>query len=538
MSNSSLVSYTKISPNKTSPRNHAIDTITIHCVVGQLSAEQIASCFVNSSAQASCNYGIGTDGRIALIVEEKDRSWCSGGKLAPINGITGSINDHRAITIECACDRTHPYAINDAVYKSLIELCADICKRNGIKELKWKGDKSLVGKVDQQNMTVHRWFANKECPGDYIYERLGQIAADVNKKLGVSDATIDVEPEKAEAEDTSNYTKIMGKPVATVEQMLAHIRKKNPNVPQSVIDMIPFYLSEGNAEGVAGDVAFAQSCIETGNFVFPESTCAVTLDQNNFAMMGVVTTFAKGLSFDTPQLGIRAQIQHLKAYASTDALNGECIDPRFKYVTRGSAPYVEWLGMQENPQGKGWASAKGYGSSILRVLNEVRSIKVEAEEPAAKPVETESETVQNNSNPTIRSGSTGSYVKKAQERLNAHGASLNVDGSFGPLTLAAVKKFQKEKGLDVDGVVGPKTWAALEAEPEKVESATKVEEFKSYMVKVTSAALNVRSGPGTNYGVNMCIRDKGTYTIVAESNGWGKLKSGAGWINLNYTTKV
>lgn len=184
MSNSSLVSYTKISPNRTSPRNHVIDTITIHCVVGQLSAEGICGCFTNPSVKASCNYGIGTDGRIALCVEEKDRSWCS----------SSSRNDNRAITIECASDMTHPYAINDKVYKSLIELCADICRRNNIKELKWKADKSLIGQVDKQNMTVHRWFANKACPGDYIYNRLGNIASEVNAKLGVSGSTPSVTP--------------------------------------------------------------------------------------------------------------------------------------------------------------------------------------------------------------------------------------------------------------------------------------------------------------------------------------------------------
>lgn len=176
MSNSSLVSYTKISPNRTSPRNHKIDTITIHCVVGQLSAESICGCFTSPERKASCNYGIGTDGRVALCVEEQDRSWCS----------SNAANDHRAVTIECASDKTDPYAINDNVYKALIELCADICKRNDIKELKWKADKSLIGQTDKQNMTVHRWFANKSCPGDYIYNRLGQIAAEVNAKLSSS----------------------------------------------------------------------------------------------------------------------------------------------------------------------------------------------------------------------------------------------------------------------------------------------------------------------------------------------------------------
>lgn len=186
MSNSSLISYTKISPNKTSPRNHAIDTITIHCVVGQCTVEALGTRFAQASVKASSNYGIGSDGRIGMYVEEKDRSWCS----------SNSANDNRAITIECASDTKHPYAINDKVYASLIKLCADICKRNGIKELKWKGDKSLIGKPDQQNMTVHRWFAAKACPGDYIYERLGQIASEVNALLKGGSASIPNGPDK------------------------------------------------------------------------------------------------------------------------------------------------------------------------------------------------------------------------------------------------------------------------------------------------------------------------------------------------------
>lgn len=173
MTNSKLVSYTKISPHKNVNRNHKIDTITIHCYVGQATVESMGAWFANPNAHASCNYGIGVDGRIGMFVEEKDRSWCS----------SSSSNDNRAITIECASDKTEPYAINDKVYASLIKLCADICKRNGIKELKWKADKSLIGKVDKQNMTVHRWFANKSCPGEYIYSRYGQIADEVNALL-------------------------------------------------------------------------------------------------------------------------------------------------------------------------------------------------------------------------------------------------------------------------------------------------------------------------------------------------------------------
>ena len=190
-SNSPLVTYTLISPNRTKNRNHAIDTITIHCFVGQVNAKRGCEVFQPSSKKASCNYVVGFDGSIGLCVGEKDRSWCTGGtdgKGNPIrvNGISGSSNDYQAITIEVASYNTHPYAITDKAMAALIELCADICRRNGIKKLLWKGDKNLVGKVDQQNLTVHRWFANKACPGDYIYQRLGDIATKVNVKLGAS----------------------------------------------------------------------------------------------------------------------------------------------------------------------------------------------------------------------------------------------------------------------------------------------------------------------------------------------------------------
>lgn len=173
MSNSSLVQYTRISPNRTANRTHAIDTITIHCTVGQVSVETLGNIFAKPTARASSNYGIGFDGRIGMYVEEKDRSWCS----------SNAANDHRAITIEVASDKSHPYAVNNMAYASLIKLLADICKRNGIKKLLWKGNKSLIGQIDQQNMTAHRWFASKACPGDWLYSRFGEIAAAVNALL-------------------------------------------------------------------------------------------------------------------------------------------------------------------------------------------------------------------------------------------------------------------------------------------------------------------------------------------------------------------
>lgn len=189
MSNSSLVDCTVLSPNHSGKRTHKIDRITPHCVVGQLSAEAIGGCFTSPSRQASCNYGIGYDGRVCLIVDEANRSWCS----------SSSANDQRAVTIECASDKVAPYTMNSAVYNKLVDLCADICKRNGIKKLLWFADKNKSLSYEPANgeavLTVHRWFANKSCPGDWLYNRLGDLAARVNAKLGSGGAAPQKHPD-------------------------------------------------------------------------------------------------------------------------------------------------------------------------------------------------------------------------------------------------------------------------------------------------------------------------------------------------------
>ena len=178
MSNSPLVDCTVLSPNHSGKRTKPLKRITPHCVVGQLKAEAIGGCFTNPSRQASCNYGIGTEGRVCLVVPEDCRSWCS----------SSNDNDQQAATIECASDKTHPYAMNSAVYNKLVDLCVDICKRNGAKKLLWISDKnkalSYVPKDDEMIITVHRWFANKSCPGDWLYNRLGELASTVTAKLG------------------------------------------------------------------------------------------------------------------------------------------------------------------------------------------------------------------------------------------------------------------------------------------------------------------------------------------------------------------
>ncbi|MGF0032596.1 peptidoglycan recognition protein family protein [Bariatricus sp. SGI.154] len=180
--NSSLVNCTVKSPNHSGRRTHSIDRITPHCVVGQLSAEGIGSCFP-AGREASCNYGIGKDGRVCLIVDEANRSWCT----------SSNANDQRAVTIECASDTTDPYTMTNAVYEKLIKLCVDICKRNGKKKLLWFADKNkslnYSPKADEMVLTVHRWFANKSCPGDWLYSRLGDVAKRVTAQLGGGTST-------------------------------------------------------------------------------------------------------------------------------------------------------------------------------------------------------------------------------------------------------------------------------------------------------------------------------------------------------------
>lgn len=380
-------------------REHPLTRVTIHHAVMVGNARMVAASF-RGTDKKSATYAIGNDGSIVQCVKEEDTPWTS----------NSFDNDSRAITIEVGNSSVKkPWPISDAAMEALICLLVDICQRNpGIGRLRYTGD--LSG-----NLTMHKWFYNTQCPGDYLTEKFGWIADEVNKRLDaanvpkvttVYDLSAVGLPEtlaegiRAELEsagysavltarevrqelpvtpaEPEGYHSIAGEAVATAAQMIAYIKAKRPGVEQSVIDMIPLYLTEGKAEGIAGDIAFAQSCVETGLFALPQETCAVKLSQNNFAMMGVTSTFAQGESFATPQIGIRAQIQHLKAYANAEALKGVCVDPRFKLVTRGSAPYVEWLGQKENPQGKGWASSAGYGKKILDALAEIRGTQAPA----------------------------------------------------------------------------------------------------------------------------------------------------------------
>ena len=333
MSNSPLVVYTKLSPNHSGKRTKKIDTITIHCMAGNCSVETCGNLFASSSRQASSNYGIGTDGRIALYVDEANRSWCT----------SSNANDQRAVTIEVANNGGAPdWPVSAKAYAALLDLVTDICKRNGIKKLVWSTSKNdRVNHLNGCNMTAHRDYAAKACPGDYLYNREGEIAAEVNRRLGSGSST----------------------------------------------------------PATGGSTGTAAADINVGDEV---------------------------------------EFTGTRHYVSATATNASSCKPGKAKVT---------------------AIAKG----------------------------------------------------------KAH-----------PYHLIAVSG----GGSTVYG------WTdAADIKTSSASTAT------SYLVKVTTDVLNIRKGPGTNYGTNGAIRDKGTYTIVAESTGagasmWGKLKSGAGWISLDYTKKV
>ena len=244
--NSSLVSYTKLSPNHSGQRTHSIDRITPHCVVGQCSVETLGSIFLPTSRQASCNYGIGADGRVGMYVEEKNRSWCSSS-----NG-----NDQRAVTIECASDTTAPYAFKDVVYQKLITLCIDICKRNEKTKLLWLGDKDKTlnysPAADEMVLTVHRWFANKSCPGDWMYARMGDLASKVTAALGDTATTpkqlYRVRKTWSDSKSQKGAYKILANAKACAD--------KNPGYSVFDADGNAVYTSGEGALGITGDTSF------------------------------------------------------------------------------------------------------------------------------------------------------------------------------------------------------------------------------------------------------------------------------------------
>lgn len=389
MSNSTLVTYTRISPHKTPSRSHAIDTITIHCIVAQWTAKQGCDYFATTSAQCSSNYIVGKDGSIGLAVEEKDRSWCT----------SSSANDNRAVTIEVASDRTHPYAVTDKALEALIELVADICKRNGIKKLVWSTNKSdRLNHRNGCNMTVHCDYANKSCPGEYLYSRHGYIAEQVNKKLGVN-VQVEIEKEEFAEYEVGDVVNFIGKThYASASAIVGSSCKQGEAriTATSKGAKHPYHLvrTHGSKSTVYGWVN-ASDIEEKGNTAVPE----------------------KDTKIDTVK---EVQTWLNNSYNAKLVVDGE-------YGPKTKAALVKVL-----QKALGVYVDGSYGN---QTNNAVKNLKV---------------------------GSSGNAVRALQGLLVCNGYSdAYVDGDYGNGTYNSVKAYQKKKGLYVDGIAGKATFSAL-----------------------------------------------------------------------------
>lgn len=426
--------------------SRAIAYVVLHYTgnKGPDTAKANANYFKTTDVQASAHFTV-DDSNIYQCIALKDVAWHVGAKT-----YYNECRNATSIGIEMCCTAGN-YRVGAKTIENAAQLTAALCRLIGVK----------ASAVDVY-VVRHYDVTHKECPAQMAGKNNLEWAAFLARVKAI-----------LERDDTVGYTSIAGTAKATTAQMTAYIKSVNSKVPQSVIDMVPLYLSEGKTEGIRGDLAFAQSCLETGNFMFKGS--AVTLDQNNFCGMGVTSNGMNGNSFATPQMGIRAQIQHLKAYANKEALVNECIDPRFKYVTRGSIPYVDLLGIQENPKKIGWSAGKNYGPQILDILS--RILKVAASD--AETTTTTTATASTTSSNLLRKGDRGDTVKLLQHRLNLTGCSLTEDGIWGAKTDTAVRNFQYKAGLTVDGIVGPLTQAKL------IQDAitTRAAELAAYIIK-------------------------------------------------------
>ena len=356
--------------------------IVIHYTGSFGTAEQNCRYFANGDRKASAHYFVGYDGEIWQSVEDENVAWHCGAK----EYVHPDCRNANSLSIElCAQKRNRDsrkaededWYFEDSTVEAAVELTRYLMMKYDVPAANVLRHYDVTGKICPapyvHNTTQHTWEEFKEAVSrredvDWIGQiiklliEIGRVLYDFlkGKKAGDDD-------------DDRHMTHIMGKPQVSADQIEAYIISKNPNAARYAKQLADTYIEEGKDEGVRGDIAAAQAMLETGNLTFAGS--AVTLDQNNFCGMGVTSNGMKGCSFETMREGVRAQIQHLKAYASKEELKNNCVDPRYKFVEKGCAPYVEWLGQKENPNGRGWASGEGYGSKICRILNEMKNQK-------------------------------------------------------------------------------------------------------------------------------------------------------------------
>ncbi|MBD5507979.1 MAG: hypothetical protein HDR05_08005 [Lachnospiraceae bacterium] len=353
--------------------------IVIHYTGGFGTAEKQCQYLAGGDRHRSAHYFVGYEGEIWQSVEDENIAWHCGAKRYEHS----ECRNANSIGIELCVrkkDQSHISAgdgdwyFEDATVEAAVELTRYLMMKYNVPAANVLRHYDVTGKVCPapyvHNTTQHTWEEFKKAVSrrediDWIGQ-IKRLLSEICRVLGEI-----LKGKKTENDDDDRHmTHIMGKPQVSADQIAAYMIRVNPAAAPYAKQLADTFIEEGRQEGVRGDIAAAQAMLETGNLTFAGS--AVTLDQNNFCGMGVTSNGMKGCSFQTMREGVRAQIQHLKAYASEKELKNGCVDPRYAFVQKGCAPYVEWLGQKENPQGRGWASGQGYGDKICRILDEMK----------------------------------------------------------------------------------------------------------------------------------------------------------------------
>ena len=498
--NSSLVAYTKLSPNHSGQRTHRIDRISPHCVVGQCTAEDLGDWFYKSSTQASSNYGIDKNGRVGLYVEEKNRSWCT----------SSNANDQRAITIECASDTVEPYTMYETVYAKLIELCVDICKRNGKKKLLWFADKdksfNYEPKDDEMLITVHRWFANKSCPGNWLYARLGDLASKVTAQIGGVNEVI---PSGMQAREFQKMTEAQ------------------------VIDKVGvLFTADQKKSGILASVSMAQFILESGYgkselaqganncFGMKKSLSGNTWGGSTWDGVSVYTKKTQEQNADGSYVTITADFRRYGCVEDSIAdhsayLLGAKNGSKLRYA--GLKECTDYKKAAQIIKAGGYATSLTYVDKLCSIIERWKLTQYDVTDMASD------------------------VVKYYRVRKSWADAASQL-GAYTVLDNAKAMA-DKHSGYTVYDWNGKAVYGA-----EVSGGSGSTGEFSNadcpFLVKVSIDDLNIRKGAGTNTAKTGMYTGVGVFTILevkigkGSDAGWGRLKSGAGWISLDYCQRV
>ena len=432
------------------------------------------------------------DGRVGLYVEEKNRSWCT----------SSNENDQRAVTIECASGKVEPYAMNEVVYDRLIDLCVDICQRNGKKKLLWFGDKdkslSYQPKEDEMLITVHRWFANKSCPGNWLYARLGDLAAKVTARLSGGEA--EAIPSGMQAREFASLTE--AQVIAKVGALFTANQKKSGILAS--VSMAQFILESGYGKSELAQGA--NNC-----FGMKKSLSGNTWGASTWDGSSVYTKKTQEQNADGSYMTITADFRRYGCIEDSIAdhsayLLGAKNGNKLRYDgLKGCMDYRKAVQIIKDG---GYATRLTYVDKLCNIIERWKLTQYD-----------------------VKAESTDSYyrVRKSWDEAKSQLGAYKV--------LANAKKCaDKNPGYTVYDPNG-----------KAVYPVGKNEVAVPFCVKVSIDDLNIRRGPGTNYGTAGVFTRKGVFTIIEVADGpgaskWGLLKSYAdkrnGWISLDYANMM